>query len=72
MRLLGWLTYWPRRLLARRHGCLIVSDSFDVDEVLERKRVTEMRWDRKREGYLVVRDEKDPWEVALEELRSLM
>jgi len=63
-----WLTYWPRRLRARWSGCLVVSDDFDVDEYLDEKERRETRWARWNEGYLVVRDEKTPWEAAVEAL----
>ena len=67
-RLWLWLSYWPRRLIARWRGCLVVTDNFDIDEYLDEKAEREERWNRRQEGYLVVRDEKTPWEAAVEEL----
>lgn len=71
MRFLRWLTYWPRRILAKWQGCLVTTDPWDIDEIIANTKRRDIRWQMYEDGYIVIRDEHTPeqdWHEKIEEL----
>lgn len=61
MVVLRWLTYWPRRILAKRQGCLVVSGFvMNIDEIENDMRKRMNRFTMYDEGYIIVKDEHTP------------